>query len=356
MQSLIIKVWGKSVGYNFLLKKLHNIWKPNAFMDLVALENEYFLVKFYSKADYTFARGEGPWTILDHYLVVKEWTPNFDHVIDKTEKLIVWVRFPCFPIEYFDFAFLKNVGEKIGKPIRADQNTETSLEGRFTRLCIEVDITKPLLAKFKLSNRIRTIEYKGIHLVCFGYGVYRHIQYTCPKNAGITKENLKEQEELPEKGCMAEGRGELAVNGEVTIVSQIRKEINRDVECSGSFGPWILAKKPKTRYRRSRIGKNQGGGDYTVKENYHVRNESNSRKKQVGGEKVEVNSRFNALYGLEDIEEEHQNETNHGLIILEQIRENTKDKNVAQRGKAKNKKVQAQKSDIIRGCQTLRGT
>lgn len=104
-QSLIIKLWGRKVDYNFLLKKLQSMWRPKAFMDLVALENDYFLVRFYSKDNYEFTRDESPWIILDHYLIVKEWAPNFDPIIDKTKKVIIWVRFPCFPIEYFDYSF-----------------------------------------------------------------------------------------------------------------------------------------------------------------------------------------------------------------------------------------------------------
>lgn len=66
------------------------------------------------------------------------------------------------------------MGEKIGRPIRAYQNTRMVARGRFVQLCVEVDITKPLLVKFKMQNRIRTIEYEGIHLVCFGCGIYGH--------------------------------------------------------------------------------------------------------------------------------------------------------------------------------------
>lgn len=100
--SLIVKVWGRTVGYNYLLKRLKIIWRPKAFLDLVALENGYFLAKFYSVEDFKFARDEGSWTVLDHYLVVKEWAPDFDPVTEKTDKIIVWMRFPCLPIEYFD--------------------------------------------------------------------------------------------------------------------------------------------------------------------------------------------------------------------------------------------------------------
>lgn len=92
-------------------------------MYLITLENDYFLVRFHSKEDYEFARDQGPWTILDNYLVVKEWTPNYDPLMDKTEKLIVWVRIPCLLIEYFDFPFLKKIRKKIGKQIRAYHNT-----------------------------------------------------------------------------------------------------------------------------------------------------------------------------------------------------------------------------------------
>ena len=37
---------------------------------------------------------------------------------------------------------------------------------------MEVDITKPLLSKFKVRRRICRIKYDGIHMVCFQCGIY----------------------------------------------------------------------------------------------------------------------------------------------------------------------------------------
>ncbi|XVF81050.1 hypothetical protein PTKIN_Ptkin15bG0125300 [Pterospermum kingtungense] len=150
-QTLIIKVMGRSVGYNYL-NRLKVLWKPKSAIDLIALENEYFLVKFSSLEDYDFAKYEGPWMFLDHYLIVKEWSPNFDPMTDSTEKLLVWVRFPCLPIEYYDYDFLMKVGEKIERPVRIDEATSIVSSGKFARMCVEVDITKPLLARFKLRR------------------------------------------------------------------------------------------------------------------------------------------------------------------------------------------------------------
>lgn len=153
LKTLIIKVWGRSVGYNYLLRRLKTLWKPTWSFDLVSLDHEYFLAKFSDEQDYMFAKYEGPWMVLDHYLVVKKWRPNFQPTSDKTEKLLVRVRFPCLPIEYFNGFILQKIGEKIGRPIQIDQTTGMASKGRFARMCIEVDITKPLLAKYKLRKR-----------------------------------------------------------------------------------------------------------------------------------------------------------------------------------------------------------
>ena len=40
--------------------------------------------------------------VLNHYLIIKEWFLNFDPFSDTTERMLVWERLPCLPIEYYD--------------------------------------------------------------------------------------------------------------------------------------------------------------------------------------------------------------------------------------------------------------
>ncbi|XVF57141.1 hypothetical protein PTKIN_Ptkin06aG0180000 [Pterospermum kingtungense] len=207
-RSLIIKVMRRSIGYNYLLNRIRTLWKPKAGMELVALENDYFQVRFASLVDYDHAKYEGPWMVMDHYLIVKEWSPNFDPMIDVEEKLLVWVRFPCLPIEYFDYDFLMKVGEKIGRPVCVDEATSLVSRGKFARMCVEIDITKPLLAKFRVRRRIRKIEYEGIHLVCFHCGVYGHRKEICPSfllenNQGSNSANRELNVEQANVGTVA---------------------------------------------------------------------------------------------------------------------------------------------------------
>lgn len=63
-------------------------------MELTELENDYLWVKFRTVDDYKCTKYEGPWMVMDHYLIVKEWIPNFDPFKDNIKKEIVWIQFP----------------------------------------------------------------------------------------------------------------------------------------------------------------------------------------------------------------------------------------------------------------------
>lgn len=45
-QSLIIKVMGRGVGFMYLLNRIKSLWKPKTEIEMIALENDYFLMKF----------------------------------------------------------------------------------------------------------------------------------------------------------------------------------------------------------------------------------------------------------------------------------------------------------------------
>ena len=71
-------------------------------MELIDLENNYFLVRFNNDGDYHYVFEEGPWMITDHYLVVQCWRPEFFPKDDTPKCILVWVHIPGLPIEYYD--------------------------------------------------------------------------------------------------------------------------------------------------------------------------------------------------------------------------------------------------------------
>ena len=55
-------------------------------LHMIDIGNDYFLVYFSHKEDMMKAQIEGPWLIYDHYLVVREWMPNFHPSSEALEK------------------------------------------------------------------------------------------------------------------------------------------------------------------------------------------------------------------------------------------------------------------------------
>lgn len=60
-------------------------------------------------------------------------------------KVTVWIRLPGIPHEYWKRDMVIEIASKVGKPIVVDVKIEKLLKGAFTRACIKVDLTKPLV-------------------------------------------------------------------------------------------------------------------------------------------------------------------------------------------------------------------
>ena len=52
--------------------------------------------------------------------------------------------------------------------------------GHYARLCVEEDLLKLLVAKFKPRRRVKRLEYERLHLVCFCRGLYGHRKESRP--------------------------------------------------------------------------------------------------------------------------------------------------------------------------------
>jgi hypothetical protein len=122
--TLIIKVLGKGVTYAALARRLKQIWNPKADFLLMDLERDFFIASFSSQEDYDYLLKNGPWMVQDHYLSIRKWHAKFDPDEAKIEKVAVWVRVPGLPVEYYSKIFFHRLGDRIGKTVRIDVNTQ----------------------------------------------------------------------------------------------------------------------------------------------------------------------------------------------------------------------------------------
>ncbi|CAL1355902.1 unnamed protein product [Linum trigynum] len=181
-KTLVVRLLGRSVSYAYLCSQLRWKWRPSGALDIIDLNNETFLVTCSNDQDYLTTLSGGPWVILDHYLLVHPWSPDF-RVSDKPHRSVVaWVQFPELPVHFYHREVLFAIGNLIGRTIKLDYHTENLQRGKFARMAIDLDMTKPLPTRIHLDGKWQGITYENLPHICYGCGKIGHIEEKCPAN------------------------------------------------------------------------------------------------------------------------------------------------------------------------------
>ncbi|KAG8496977.1 hypothetical protein CXB51_008208 [Gossypium anomalum] len=100
--------------------------------DCVDLGHGFYVVKFSSLED------------------IQKWNPNFNPATRMITSTTVWIQLSGLPLEYFNEVLVK-VGKLVGRPIKLDSNTTYTTRGKFARICIEIDLSKPLIPLIRIE-------------------------------------------------------------------------------------------------------------------------------------------------------------------------------------------------------------
>lgn len=154
------------------------------------------------------------------------------------------VRISHLSVEYFDKEFLNQIEGLVGKVARIDDNTTmVAQRGQFTRLSVELDLSKRLLSKFWLKGRIWRIQYEGLRMFCFYYGEIGHLAENCQHDSMEEMDMILQHE-----------------NRNIAVP-------NQEIE-DNNFGSWMLVKKPpRRRYVKQDKQPVEGGGKHQVHAN-----------------------------------------------------------------------------------------
>nr|POE64222.1 hypothetical protein CFP56_67667 [Quercus suber] len=133
-RALIIKTFGRRMGFSFLVEKIRSMWKPTRGMDCIDLGFDYYLVKFELVNDVDHILKGGPWFIGQHFLAIRQWEPEFKASSATLSSVAVWIRLSELPIEFYEANALLKIGRAIGLVLRIDSHTVNGERGRFARM------------------------------------------------------------------------------------------------------------------------------------------------------------------------------------------------------------------------------
>ncbi|PNY14872.1 ribonuclease H, partial [Trifolium pratense] len=159
---------------------------------------------------------------------------------------MVWIRFPSLGMEYYDESLLLALATAVGTPIKVDIRTLDASRGKFARVCIEIDLDKPVVGKIWFRNFWYHVEYEGLHLLCKSCGLYGHVARNCPSKNVVT-------DSIPEVNV-----GVVNANGgtpETAAPSSSPKESSQNdatLKKDDLYGDWLVVSRKKNQGRKQR--------------------------------------------------------------------------------------------------------
>ena len=228
-----MKVYGRMVGFNLLHAKIHNLWRPVGRLECVGLGNDFFLIRFAQKEDFEAVLKKGPWFIGGHFLSIKPWEPYFKLSSTNVSSMVVWIRLNELPIEFYNAETLHQIGKAIGNVLRVDTHTAFETRGRFVRLCVQVDVDKPLIDTVFIGRFEQVVTYEGINRLCFSCGRMGHQRECCPYSVKDGKDQVEKEE-----GDSVDRAGQPRNTHATNIPEQERGTTPEALE--DNYGPWLL--------------------------------------------------------------------------------------------------------------------
>ncbi|KAL8137243.1 hypothetical protein V2J09_003244 [Rumex salicifolius] len=266
---------------NSLLEKSRSGSREDATDPIVTISTD--VLEFKEEANYMGALIGGPWTIFGHYVIIKPWSPNFNPLTDVINTSPAWIQLHDLPLILYEEGVLLQLASAIENPIKVDQRTLHANRDRFARICIELDLARPLKGAIIINEAIFLVEYDGHHTICFSCGRFGHFQPACPHDP----------KDIARKAEFTSNKGE--VGGCRRLPKKER--------------PWGMSmSRPQRRRTDPRKDKDARPGAT----NPPVKSAAKSRRQSLGGERfdvlvVVVTKESNQTVGVASADEEGQN-------------------------------------------------
>lgn len=249
--SLFGKFFGKPPLFeqvkNILLKK----WEHIGEIHISDLPNGFILIRCSNQSELQRLLSEGPWTINGIILQLSPWHPFFEPTFTKLTTAAIWIQLHNLPIEFWSGDTLETISSHLGRLLKIDDLTLSLTRTKYARICIELDLSKPLCKGFWLGDDLHrvfiVVLYERLPTFCYSCGVIGHGSSSCsrapatgnaPAGQPPRSQRGKEVRQEPSPvfaGAGASDSGSLPQsNGNAVPSVPLFSETETD------YGPWLL--------------------------------------------------------------------------------------------------------------------
>ncbi|KAI0495728.1 hypothetical protein KFK09_022031 [Dendrobium nobile] len=181
---------GYSIGprptYMSLLNVAKKAWNPKGSLELLSLNDGFFLFKFASPEDYQLAWTGGPWFFFGRPFILQQWTPKFKPTRDEFTSIPLWIKIVDLPLAVWNPTGISKIASYVGHPLVVDALTARKTRLTFARVCVMVSSASSLPDEIPISMDGDDVSLKVIYdwkpSHCSGCGSIVHPSTLCHIN------------------------------------------------------------------------------------------------------------------------------------------------------------------------------
>ncbi|KAG0493568.1 hypothetical protein HPP92_004562 [Vanilla planifolia] len=141
---LVGRVYGNSLPFFVIARVLQRRWGHLKNFRVLDISFGCFCLHFGSMEDRNAVWLGSSWQVVGQAMGLDLWTPDFRPRATTAMCASVWVRFPALPLVYWDVENIFRIEKSMGDPILLDGWTADMQLPSFARVCVRVDLSKPL--------------------------------------------------------------------------------------------------------------------------------------------------------------------------------------------------------------------
>ncbi|XP_020679054.1 uncharacterized protein LOC110097149 [Dendrobium catenatum] len=181
---------GYSIGrrpyYEALLSAVKKTWSLKGEVQLLSLNDGFFLFRFSCVDDFESVWSRGVWFILGKPFVLQKWHPKFVPKKEDFASVPIWVKIHDLPLACWNSEGISRIASKIGISVAADSLTEQKTRLTYARICVLVDChaAYPEEIQVSLDGEVvcLRVQYEWHPSPCQHYKSLMHFSSSCLKN------------------------------------------------------------------------------------------------------------------------------------------------------------------------------
>jgi hypothetical protein len=192
-----------------IMQSLGKVWCPFKGIDCRELGDNIFLFTFHQASGRRRALDDGPWNFDKDLLVVTEFDASKTVEELKFDTIPIWVRIMKMPLGMMRKEVGKEIGDLIGKFVEMEGEEGEVKAGKFLRVKVRMNITKPLMRGIKLTVEVVggekeawcPFQYEFLPDFCYICGIIGHVDKGCETQLedGAERQYSSKLRFIPEK-------------------------------------------------------------------------------------------------------------------------------------------------------------